>query len=215
MRKVDSNRIHPARQTEQIINTKPSSTNLRSLFMFHSLSSFCLIRSYTSDIFFQSQHLEQHKISLSSQKKTSRFFSESRISFFSFHNAPPVRFWHPKARETSTTMRQAIFTLLRPTTKNQTANSYVFLCFRPPKTFCLCVKKMNHHQKNTYIFHQRRRAGCPDFYKSWEECPFYRCIIYTTLYFAKIYVIIYLTKKAGVVYGTDNYSKTSDFGKSF
>ena len=21
------------------------------------------------------------------------------------------------------------------------------------------------------IFHQRRRAGSPDFYKSWEECP--------------------------------------------
>lgn len=22
------------------------------------------------------------------------------------------------------------------------------------------------------VFHQRRRAGFPDFYKSWEECPF-------------------------------------------
>ena len=22
------------------------------------------------------------------------------------------------------------------------------------------------------LLHQRHRAGCPDFYKSWEECPF-------------------------------------------
>ena len=153
MRKVDSNRIHPARQMEQIINTKPSSTNLRSLFMFQSLSSFCLIRSYTSDIFFQSQHLEQHKISLPSQEKPSRFFQNQGSLFFSFRDALPVRFWHPKARETSTTMRQAVFTLLRPTTKNQTVNTYVFLCFRPPKTLCLRVKMVIRHQKNTYIFH--------------------------------------------------------------
>jgi hypothetical protein len=26
--------------------------------------------------------------------------------------------------------------------------------------------------RQLFFFHQRRRAGCPDFYKSWEECPF-------------------------------------------
>ncbi len=60
--------------------------------------------------------------------------------------------------------------------------------------------------------HRGRRAGSSDFYKS-ERNVRYNDRLYLRI-FAKIYVIIILVKGC-VLYATNNYSKTTNFSKSF
>ena len=54
-----------------------------------------------------------------------------------------------------------------------------------------------------------------DFKSSVSTVPPYLRTSVISLFFAKIYVTILLVKKVRLIYATDYYSKTSDFGEFF